>query len=76
MDTSLDSLVQGASIPMSKRHEIEDHIRTLGEISEIMGAMNSLAMMEIHKLTRLLFRPTAGGYEHGDGGQRLSRFLP
>jgi F-type H+-transporting ATPase subunit gamma len=39
---------------MSKRHEIEDHIRTLGEISEIMGAMNNLAMMEIHKLTRLL----------------------
>jgi F-type H+-transporting ATPase subunit gamma len=39
---------------MSKRHEIDDHIRTLGEISEIMGAMNNLAMMEIHKLTRLL----------------------
>ena len=39
---------------MSKRHEIEDHIRTLGEISEIMSAMNNLAMMEIHKLTRLL----------------------
>jgi F-type H+-transporting ATPase subunit gamma len=39
---------------MSKRHEIEDHIRTLGEISEIMGAMNNLAMMEVHKLTRLL----------------------
>ena len=39
---------------MSKRHEIEEHIRTLGEISEIMGAMNNLAMMEIHKLTRLL----------------------
>jgi F-type H+-transporting ATPase subunit gamma len=39
---------------MSKRHDIEAHIRTLGEISEIMGAMNSLAVMEIHKLTRLL----------------------
>jgi F-type H+-transporting ATPase subunit gamma len=39
---------------MSKRHDIEDHIRTLGEISEIMGAMNNLAVMEIHKLTRLL----------------------
>jgi F-type H+-transporting ATPase subunit gamma len=39
---------------MSKRHEIEDHVRTLGEISEIMGAMNNLAVMEIHKLTRLL----------------------
>lgn len=39
---------------MSKRHEIEDHIRTLGEISEIMGAMNNLAMMEVHKLTHLL----------------------
>lgn len=39
---------------MSKRHDIEAHIRTLGEISEIMGAMNNLAVMEIHKLTRLL----------------------
>lgn len=39
---------------MSRRHDIEDHIRTLGEISEIMGAMNNLAVMEIHKLTRLL----------------------
>ncbi len=39
---------------MSKRHDIEDHIRTLGEISKIMTAMNNLAMLEIHKLTRLL----------------------
>jgi F-type H+-transporting ATPase subunit gamma len=39
---------------MSKRHDIEAHIRTLGEISEIMGAMTNLAVMEIHKLTRLL----------------------
>jgi F-type H+-transporting ATPase subunit gamma len=39
---------------MSKRHEIEDHLHTLGEISEIMGAMNNLAVLEIHKLTRLL----------------------
>jgi F-type H+-transporting ATPase subunit gamma len=39
---------------MSKRHDIEAHIHTLGEISEIMGAMNNLAVMEIHKLTRLL----------------------
>ena len=47
-------MAQGASIPVSKRHDIEDHIRTLGEISEIMGAMKNLAVMEIHKLTRLL----------------------
>ena len=47
-------MAQGASIPVSKRHDIEDHLRTLGEISEIMGAMNNLAVMEIHKLTRLL----------------------
>jgi F-type H+-transporting ATPase subunit gamma len=39
---------------MSKRHELEEHIHTLGEISEIMSAMNNLAMMEVHKLTRLL----------------------
>jgi F-type H+-transporting ATPase subunit gamma len=54
MGSNSDPLAQGALIPMSKRHEIEEHIRTLGEISEIMGAMNNLAMMEIHKLTRLL----------------------
>jgi F-type H+-transporting ATPase subunit gamma len=47
-------MAQGASISVSKRHDIEDHVRTLGEISEIMGAMNNLAVMEIHKLTRLL----------------------
>lgn len=39
---------------MSKRHEIDGHLHTLGEISEIMGAMNNLAVMEIHKLARLL----------------------
>ena len=39
---------------MSKRRNIEDHIRSLGEISEIMGAMKNLAVMEIQKLTRLL----------------------
>jgi F-type H+-transporting ATPase subunit gamma len=39
---------------MSKRRDIENHIRSLGEISEIMGAMKNLAVMEIQKLSRLL----------------------
>ena len=39
---------------MSKRRDIEDQIRSLGEISAIMSAMKNLALMEIQKLTRLL----------------------
>ena len=35
---------------MSKRRDIEDHIRSLGEISAIMSAMKNLALMEIQKL--------------------------
>ena len=39
---------------MSKRRDIEGHIRSLGEISDIMGAMKNLAVMETQKVTRLL----------------------
>jgi len=39
---------------MSKRRDIENHIRSLEEISDIMGAMKHLAVMETQKLTRLL----------------------
>lgn len=39
---------------MSKRRDIEDHTRSLGEISAIMSAMKNLALMEIQKLARLL----------------------
>jgi F-type H+-transporting ATPase subunit gamma len=39
---------------MSKRRDIENHIRSLGEISAIMSAMKNLALMEMQKLTRLL----------------------
>lgn len=39
---------------MSKRREIEEHVRTLGEIEGIMGAMKNLALMESHKLSRVL----------------------
>ncbi len=39
---------------MSKRRTIEDHIRSLSEISAIMAAMKNLAVMETQKLTRLL----------------------
>ena len=39
---------------MSKRRDIEGHIRSLDEIGDIMGAMKNLAVMETQKLTRLL----------------------
>lgn len=39
---------------MSKRRDMETHIRSLGEISGIMSAMKNLAVMETQKLTRLL----------------------
>ncbi len=39
---------------MSKRAEVERRLRNLGEIREIMNAMKNLALMETHKLTRLL----------------------
>ena len=39
---------------MSKRHDIDEHRRTLGEISGIMRAMKNLSLMETHKLSRLL----------------------
>ncbi len=39
---------------MSKRRDIEEHVRTLGEIKGIMGAMKNLALMESHKLSRVL----------------------
>ena len=39
---------------MSKRRDIEGHIRSLEEISDIMGAMKNLAVLETQKLGRLL----------------------
>lgn len=39
---------------MSRRRDIERRLRSLGEIREIMNAMKNLALMETHKLTRLL----------------------
>jgi F-type H+-transporting ATPase subunit gamma len=39
---------------MSKRRDIEGHIRSLDEIDDIMSAMKNLAVMETQKLTRLL----------------------
>lgn len=39
---------------MSKRRDIEEHVRTLHEIAGIMGAMKNLALMESHKLSRVL----------------------
>ena len=39
---------------MSKRRDIDTHLRSLGEISDIMGAMKNLAVLETQKLTRLL----------------------
>lgn len=39
---------------MSKRRDIEAHLQALGEIEGIMGAMKNLALMETHKLGRIL----------------------
>jgi F-type H+-transporting ATPase subunit gamma len=39
---------------MRKRHALEHHLQSLHEIREIMNAMKNLALMETHKLTRLL----------------------
>jgi F-type H+-transporting ATPase subunit gamma len=39
---------------MSKRRDLEEHVRTLGEMEAIMGAMKNLALTESHKLRRLL----------------------
>jgi F-type H+-transporting ATPase subunit gamma len=39
---------------MSKRRDLERHLRTLGEIKDIMNAMKNLALMETRKLTRVL----------------------
>jgi len=39
---------------MSKRRDIEAHVRTLDEIEGIMGVMKNLALMESHKLNRVL----------------------
>src|SRR5690349_23908909 len=38
---------------MSKRRDIEEHVRALGEIDSIMGAMKNLALMETMKLSRV-----------------------
>jgi F-type H+-transporting ATPase subunit gamma len=39
---------------MTRRHEVEEHLRSLKDISEIMGAMKSLSLMETRKLARFL----------------------
>ncbi len=39
---------------MSKRRDVEEHVRALGEIEGIMVAMKNLALMESHKLNRVL----------------------
>ncbi len=39
---------------MTKRRDIEEHVRALGEIEGIMGAMKNLALMETRKLSRIL----------------------
>ena len=39
---------------MSKRRELEGHIRSLEEIDQIMKAMRNLAVIETQKVTRLL----------------------
>lgn len=39
---------------MSKRRDLQRHLRSLEEIKEIMNAMKNLALMQIHKVARRL----------------------
>lgn len=39
---------------MSKRRDLERHLHSLGEIKNIMNAMKNLALMETHKLARVV----------------------
>ena len=39
---------------MTRRHEIEEHLRSLKDIREIMNSMKSLSLMETRKLARFL----------------------
>jgi F-type H+-transporting ATPase subunit gamma len=61
---------------MSKRRDIEDHIRSLGEISAIMSAMKNLALMEIQKLTRLLSAQERVVTSMQEAGADLLMFYP
>ena len=42
---------------MSKRRDIEAHVRTLDEIEGIMRVTKNLALLECHQLSRLLSTP-------------------
>jgi F-type H+-transporting ATPase subunit gamma len=39
---------------VSKRRDLENQLRSLGEIKEIMNAMKNLSLMEVHRLNRFL----------------------
>ncbi|MEN8261402.1 MAG: F0F1 ATP synthase subunit gamma [Pseudomonadota bacterium] len=39
---------------MARRHEIEEHLRSLKDIDDIMNAMKSLSLMETRKLSHFL----------------------
>ncbi len=39
---------------MSKRHEVQGRLRSMGDIAGILSAMKNLALMEIHKLAKFL----------------------
>jgi F-type H+-transporting ATPase subunit gamma len=48
-------LVTGAGrLTMTRRREIEEHLRSLKDIGEIMNSMKSLSLMETRKLARFL----------------------
>jgi F-type H+-transporting ATPase subunit gamma len=40
---------------MTRRHEIEHHLHSMQDISEIMNSMKNLSLMETRKLSRFLF---------------------
>ncbi|MDX1810867.1 MAG: F0F1 ATP synthase subunit gamma, partial [Gammaproteobacteria bacterium] len=39
---------------MSKRHDLQNHIKSLNEISEIMASIKTLSMLEMHKIAQAL----------------------
>jgi len=61
---------------LSKKHDIEEHVRTLGEIEGIMGAMKNLALMESHKLSRVLATQHQVVHEIEAAGRDFLAFHP
>lgn len=61
---------------MSKRRDIEERVRALGEIGGIMGAMKNLALMESHKLGRALATQDRVVHDMAAAGREFLSFHP